>query len=54
MGYTLLAITTLNKLKAKATPVIKSYACKECGTIASVSVKGNSITVNKCNCKGVK
>jgi hypothetical protein len=55
MGYTLLAITTLNKIKNKAMPVIKAYACKSCSTLAYVSVKGNRITVEKCACvKGAK
>lgn len=37
-------------VKNKAMPVIKSFACKACGSIASVIVKGNAITVNKCAC----
>lgn len=39
-----------NLIKAKAMPTIKAYACKSCSSIASVIVRGNSITVNKCAC----
>lgn len=44
------ALTIIKVIKNRTMPVIKSYACKACGTIASVSVKGNSIKVNKCAC----
>jgi hypothetical protein len=37
-------------IKAKAMPVIKSYACKACNSIASVTISGNAIKVNKCAC----
>ena len=40
----------IKAVKTKAMPIIKAYACKACGTIASVSVKGNAIKVNKCAC----
>lgn len=50
MGLSLLALTTIKTLRTKAMPVIKAYACKGCNTIASIVVKGNAITVNKCNC----
>jgi transcription elongation factor Elf1 len=39
-----------NVIKAKAMPKIKAFACMSCGSIASVIVKGNNITVNKCAC----
>ena len=47
------AMTALAIVKAvskKAMPIIKSYACKGCGSLATVSVKGNRISVNKCAC----
>jgi len=44
------ALAIIKVIKNKAMPVIKSYACRSCGTIASVSVKANRVTVNKCAC----
>lgn len=40
----------IKAIKAKAMPIIKGYACKACNSIASVTIKGNSIKVNKCAC----
>ena len=37
-------------IKAKAMPKIQAFACMACGSIASIIVKGNNITVNKCAC----
>ena len=37
-------------IKSKAMPIINTYACKACGSIASVIVKDNAIKVNKCAC----
>lgn len=52
-AMTVLAI--VKGIKAKAMPVIKAYACKSCYTLATVSLKGNRITVQKCACqKGAK
>jgi predicted nucleic acid-binding Zn ribbon protein len=42
--------TAFRIVKAKAMPIINTYACKACGSIASVIVKDNAIKVNKCAC----
>ena len=42
--------TAFRIVKAKAMPIISTYACKACGSIASVIVKDNAIKVNKCAC----
>ena len=44
------ALTIIKTLKKKAMPIINSYACKGCGSIATVSVSGNAIKVTKCAC----
>jgi hypothetical protein len=42
--------TAIKVIKKKAMPKIQAFACKACGSIASVIVKNNAITVNKCAC----
>jgi hypothetical protein len=46
----LTALAVIKGISKKAMPVIKAYACKSCGSIASVSIKGNAIKVTKCAC----
>jgi len=42
--------TAIRIVKAKAMPIIKAYACRQCSTIGYVSLEGNRITYAKCPC----
>ena len=39
-----------HSVKGKSMPFIKAYACKQCSSIAVVSVEKNKIVVKKCRC----
>lgn len=45
------SVALAKSVKNKAIPYIRAYACRECNSLASVSMQGNSIKVTKCNCK---
>ncbi len=45
-----IALMLKNIVTKKAVPAIKVFACKECNTIASVSIIDNKIKVSACRC----
>ena len=44
------ALMLKNLVTKKAIPAIKVFACKECSTLASVSVVNNKIKITTCRC----
>jgi hypothetical protein len=50
MNYTLLALATYKKAKAKAMPILKKASCKRCGSLATLSLVNGEIKVSRCVC----
>lgn len=46
----LAVIKSIKKYGNKVMPTIRAFACKQCYTLAAVSVQGNTIKVIRCGC----